>query len=361
MGDLVLPSLKIAHFRAFRHLQITRLARVNLIVGRNNVGKTSLLEALWLYAQRGSWSSLWDVIEQRDEGYRPVRQVMTPDGIEAQAHAYAQLIYGRHDLALVSDALVIGSAQDGADRLSMHVGWKKNQPSVPGLSPNHMSQMIGLVVQRSGLPDLTHDFALTTIGTRDVVPSIPCQFVHANGLRPAILGHLWNEITLTEREEDVIRALQIIAPDVVRVNVRVDARAGRAEPERTVIVRLRSSDEQVRLRSLGDGMNRMFGIALTLVNATGGLLLVDEIENGLHYAALPDMWRLIFDVAARLNVQVVATTHSWDCIEAFQLAAAATAAEGEVIRLGWKGGDVVATLFDEQELALVARDQIEVR
>jgi len=361
LGNLLLPSLEVANFRAFRHLRIERLARVNLIVGKNNVGKSSLLEALWLYAHRGSWSSLWDLIERRDEGHRPGRQVVIPEGIEAQAHAYAQLFYGRPDLALVSEGLAIGSAQDGGDRLTISVGWKKNQPSIPGLPPNHLSQMIGLVVHRSGLSDITHDFALTTIGFRDVVPPIPCQFAHANGLGQATLGQLWNEITLTEREEDVIRALQIIAPDVLRVNVRVDSRSGQAEQERTVIVRLRSSDEQVRLRSLGDGMNRMFGIALTLVNAKGGLLLVDEIENGLHYSALPDMWRLIFDVAARLNVQVFATTHSWDCIEAFQIAAAATVEEGEVIRLGWKGHDVVATLFDEQELALIARDQIEVR
>lgn len=361
MADLLLPSLEIANFRAFRQLRIEQLARVNLIVGKNNVGKTSLLEALWLYAHRGSWSSLWDLIEQRDEGHRPSRQILTPENVEAQAQAYAQLFYGRPDLAQFSEGLTIGSALGGGDRLSIDVGWNQKQPSVPGLPPNHVSQMIGLVVHRSGLPAITHDFALNNIALRDVVPPIPCQFVHADGLAQVAFGQLWNEITLTEREEDVIRALQIIAPDVLRVNVRVDKPAGRTTQERTVIVRLRRSDEQVRLRSLGEGMNRLFGIALALVNAKGGLLLVDEIENGLHYSALPDMWRLIFAVATRLDVQVFATTHSWDCIEAFQIAAAATAEEGQIIRLGRKGDDVVATLFDEQELALIARDQIEVR
>jgi AAA15 family ATPase/GTPase len=52
MSGLILDSLKVRNFRGFRHLQIERLGRVNLIVGKNNVGKTSLLEALQLYAKR---------------------------------------------------------------------------------------------------------------------------------------------------------------------------------------------------------------------------------------------------------------------------------------------------------------------
>ena len=53
-SDLLLPSLEIKNFRAFRHLSIEKLGRVNLVTGKNNVGKSSLLEALWLYAERGS-------------------------------------------------------------------------------------------------------------------------------------------------------------------------------------------------------------------------------------------------------------------------------------------------------------------
>jgi recombinational DNA repair ATPase RecF len=54
MGNLVLNSLELRKFRRFQHLQIERLGRVNLIVGKNNVGKSNLLEALQMYAQRAS-------------------------------------------------------------------------------------------------------------------------------------------------------------------------------------------------------------------------------------------------------------------------------------------------------------------
>ena len=91
-------------------------------------------------------------------------------------------------------------------------------------------------------------------------------------------------------------------------------------------------------------MLRALGISLALVNVKDGILLIDEFENGLYYSVQPELWQFIFRVARRLNVQVFATTHSWDCIEAFQKAASTDKqAEGFLIRLESKLGDIVAT------------------
>jgi len=67
MGNLILDSLEIRNFRGFQHLTIERLGRVNLIVGRNNIGKSNLLEALQLYASKGSLDLVWDILRARDE------------------------------------------------------------------------------------------------------------------------------------------------------------------------------------------------------------------------------------------------------------------------------------------------------
>jgi hypothetical protein len=75
------------------------------------------------------------------------------------------------------------------------------------------------------------------------------------------------------------------------------------------------------------------------------------------------LFKFVFEVSRRLNVQVFATTHSWDCIEAFQKAAAEDddPSSGVLIRLQNKDGDVTSTVFDERRLAVVTRDGIEVR
>lgn len=77
------------------------------------------------------------------------------------------------------------------------------------------------------------------------------------------------------------------------------------EWEPTVLVWLRGENRPVPLTSLGDGMNRVLGIMLALIAAKGGLLLIDEVENGLHYSVQADLWRLILEMAEQLDVQVL--------------------------------------------------------
>ena len=103
------------------------------------------------------------------------------------------------------------------------------------------------------------------------------------------------------------------------------------------------------------------GIILSLVNAKNGLLLIDEFENGIHHSVQEDTWKVIFAKAKDLNIQVFATTHSWDAISAFQKAAADTPEDGVLVRLTRQGSDLIPTVFQEDELAIVARDEIEVR
>ena len=115
-----------------------------------------------------------------------------------------------------------------------------------------------------------------------------------------------------------------------------------------------------------------------LMDFVAGMIVGDvtEVPEGLVLRALPggmyaafsctlanlsDTWRAIFRLAQRLDVQVMATSHSWDAIEAFQKAAGEDPEEGVLIRLSRRGDDIIPTLFREDELAVATRDRIEVR
>ena len=92
-----------------------------------------------------------------------------------------------------------------------------------------------------------------------------------------------------------------------------------------------------------------------------GILLIDEIESGLHYSALLDVWKLIFKTAKDLNVQVFATTHSKDCIEAFTQAAVDSPEDGMLIRLERQGEKIIAITVEEENLALAVDYGAEMR
>ena len=89
--------------------------------------------------------------------------------------------------------------------------------------------------------------------------------------------------------------------------------------------------------------------------------MIDEFENGLHYSVQPDAWRMIFRLAQRLDVQVFATTHSSDAVEAFQEAATESPEDGVLLKLTRRGDKIHPTVFAEEELASATRYDIEVR
>jgi hypothetical protein len=195
-------------------------------------------------------------------------------------------------------------------------------------------------------------------------------WVPPNGLESELSLQLWDNIALTEWEEDVLEALRLMVPDMERFGAAGSPDGGGAFSSgfssafatgRSFRIKVPSRSQPLPLRSLGDGPNRVLGLALALVNARDGFLFLDEVENGIHYSLQPDLWRLIFRVAQRMNVQVFATTHSYDCVTAFQEAAAENPEEGILIRLEERQGSVTVTLFDERELSVVADEAIEVR
>lgn len=381
---LLLDSLEIRGFRAFSHLRIERLGRVNLIVGKNNVGKTSLLEALWLYVYQGSPEIIWQILEARDERKRPQisaasspeerRQALIDTSLrnyglaQYQIPALKYLFYGRRDIREKIE-LQIGPMNLPEEVLSIGVGYWyveqsgekpkplkfENRHTVNGAFPALAIQM---GKQPQSLHLLDNPLLPSPLGNP---PLTNCVSVFEDGLGDDEIGELWDSIALTNLEDRVIAALRIIAPEIERLNL-VGSQQSSEGWERIPVVKLEGFDEPIPLRSLGEGMNRLFGLALALVNSKDGVLLIDEVESGLHYSVQPDVWRLIFETAHRLNVQVFAATHNWDCIEAFQQAAEENKQEeGVLIRLRNKKGMIVADLFDERDLGIVTREKIEVR
>ncbi len=375
-SKLVLPSLEIRQFRAFRQLEIERLGRVNLIVGKNNVGKTSVLDALHLYANPGSPRVLLDLVSSRDEFDQP--HASRSNGHRPTPVPVAAVFHSREAIPDQTPAISIGPTGNESKTLRIKLTTeKKYRKSRESISRTIKTPEPDELVWE-GMPSLSYQVGrdpqvllpvddswrfsrydhvvtpLTEALTKNTV--ISC-YIRVNGLDPEWTARAWANINLTNYHDDITRSLRVIEPLVAQTSANVNAL------EKLVpIVRLEGSSEPITLRSMGDGMVRLFNLALALVSSKGGILLVDEIENGLHYSVHENLWKLVFKTARDLNVQVFATTHSWDCIEAFQRAACEdTSSEGYLIRLGWKRDEIVATVYDENDLAIVTRDHIEVR
>jgi ABC-type taurine transport system ATPase subunit len=404
MAKLCLESLEIQGYRLFDRLVIPRLGRVNLITGKNNTGKTTILEALRLYADRAAPETLVETLIGRDE-LGPVALV-GEGSVTPLLDAFQNLYHGRPRPSEPKAAVRIGPCDPSGHQLVVYPGWYEADEStgqeqwlLPGLGAMDLSvKNVRPSVQvafegksaRFWFDEIPRHVRHALISPDlQQLGQVRCAYVGPGGLTSSECARLWDGVALTDLEGEVIRALQIIEPGVERLSLvgqagsmlttatiptsgalanSVTGGTGNVVPSsgtglgtRVFRVRVGGVRDPFPLKSMGDGINRILGITLALVAAQSGLLLLDEIENGIHYTKQEELWRHLFRLAAELDVQVFATTHSYDCVLAFQQAATEHPDEGVLVRLNERQGHVTATLFDEKDLSIVAAEEIEVR
>lgn len=372
MAELI-TSLEIHGFRSLSAVEVPALGKVNLVTGKNNAGKTSVLEAIRILASGGARQTLIDVLSYRDA------LSLSPDSdalrTAVELSPFRNLFTGFPDVSTGDVGFSISSTGSlTTPSISAKIAWFTRKVDDDGSFAGYEAASIDMFADGEVLPAFAIDVGSgrrrvipldrllrRNARIRDPEPLSPCVFLDPFSSRSTSqMGTLWDTIALTDVEAEVVSALQIVSPDIEAVSVvgGDDRTTGRV-----AIARSAMYDAPVPLRTFGDGVNRLFSIILSLCNARNGILLVDEIENGLHFTAQTELWRTIFRLARVLNVQVFATTHSWDCVKAFQRAAEEDIDQkGALVRLTRRrGGKIVVTTFSEEELAIVTRDDIEVR
>lgn len=386
----MLDSLLIKNFRSLENFEVSKLGRVNLIVGKNNSGKSSVLEALRIYAGNGQRVLLDSISAEHDETYR------VKEGERAEPDAplpFQDFFTGRTFPAADDISIQIGSATQPDEVLQVqHVFMAETrepfveedgEPSVrvrrrimskaqAGNEAGELRQALQLSKGDRRYPPFFLDVGnarLRSFGFESA-NATPCSVIPTQFISQDELSDEWDKIALTEHEGVVKQALRIIAPEFENLTfVRNDDGRPGARPvfQRSAKVKLSDVPRPVPLNSLGDGMLRVLQLALKLFPAKGGFLLIDEFENGLHYSVQEKVWTLLFEMAERLDIQVFATTHSWDCIESFtKVAVARQDVDGVLFRMGRSvrtsdSGRIIATVFDEAALANITQTDVEVR
>jgi putative AbiEii toxin of type IV toxin-antitoxin system/AAA ATPase-like protein len=345
----MLKSLTIKGFRCFRELRVEPLTRVNLFVGKNNSGKTSLLEAAELLAIGGIEGLVRSAV-RRDERVLP-RLEPGEEVFKEYTIDPSHLFFG-HRLK-VGDSFKIEN--DKGDWIQCTVALASYQDAErPALV---LTRGVGVLVNLvKGLPPLTISPSGGVLPPpRWMSEENPrVNFLAAEAIDVANLGELWDLLVLTPQEQEVTEALRVLDSQIERL-------AFLSESQR-IFLKLKGGDQRLPLGSLGGGVRHLLALVLHLFSARGGFLLVDEIDTGLHYSVMVDMWRLVVETAKRLDVQVLATTHSLDCVRALARLRnkyPETAEEVRVHRVDKEASKTV--VYDMDEIVVAAESHIEVR
>jgi hypothetical protein len=345
-------SLEIENFRRFERYELRDLGRVNLLVGTNNSGKTSILEAVQMLVSRADSLPVFNALWRRGE------QVFEADLQGPQTLAAIRHLFHGHEIAPSSSFTMKGH---GDRNLSLIATIKEPQPQSVAAALG-----LGLLLRWNGdrsaevfLPITNrHGIARTPRGLPGPQDArVPGgYFLESSSLsKDEVVEHL-DAVALTSEEDLVVQSLQLIEPDIERI---ASVTEGEGQKGRGGIV-VRCRGQRVPIGSMGDGIWRMLGLVLALVHSKGGCLLVDEIDSGFHYTVLEKIWRLVTEIAGRLDVQVFATTHSNDCWTS--LAAVVRETESDDVSIQRIEPDKQqAVAFSAEEMVLAAERGIEVR
>lgn len=362
--NLLLPDLYIENFRGIRKLSIPRLGRVTLLAGRNGVGKTSVLDAIGVYAARGRHQVLAQILDVRDEITTP-RDPSEDGPIQVD---WAAMFHGRSVSEQAS--LSIGPREKtGRLRIKATI-LDYEDPAFSSVPRKLLQRLSGDRLRVFEVDNQGHGYFLiplgyggTLPGAKELLPEIKHELVGPGLLARSDVARIWRKVALTDDEEQLTRSIGLIyGVEVGRIGVIGDDARESAGDRLRAIVRLKSEKRPVPLRSLGEGAIRLFGVALALASSRNGFCLIDEAENGIHHSVQRDYWRMVLQTARENNVQVFATTHSWDFVRGFAQAAVENEdVEGVLVRLE-KGDDGLrAVRYSEDDLKIAADQRIEVR
>jgi hypothetical protein len=346
----VYQSFLIENFRCFRRLRMKDLARVNLIVGKNNVGKTALLEAFALVTRpdldRFLVASVW-----RGDAVRELRELPT--------------LF--RDLNALNTINLVGIEPDGTKRrltLTADENEKSRieQGEATPVSFYMLPDASWLIHSRATYGDLSVDGKHSTGGkksaTQDTIPWVMPLVGQVPVVQPQRLeraAEAFGRLVYDKREAEVIEVVRVVEPRLKELktvpgvgSMRFVADIGTAS--------------LIPVSLLGEGTLRVLSLALVIIAAKGGIVLVDEIEDGIHYGALVGVWERVAELSRRYGTQVFATTHSYECI----VAAHEAFAESEpydlrIHRLEGVGDDIEVVTIDGETMAGVTEIGAEIR
>jgi AAA15 family ATPase/GTPase len=349
----MISSLKIENFRCFQSFELHDLGRLNLLVGTNNSGKTSILEALNLLTSHGNPSALQDVMLYRGED-------ISSDELDIRHLFYGHEIkFGSHFSIQSSPGGIVNVNIGGSQEIGLFkIDWSGYEGENESLSRAHPTAKTIQLSPKDGLPL----FEFKNPHRESNNSKTRNQFVPSSSFGNQQMIEMFEKVVLTPEEELLVQALQNIDPSIERIASIGSDSSGRRFSRGGLVVRLAGEKQRIPIGNLGDGIWRMLGLALAIVNARDGVLLVDEIDTGLHFSAMSKMWKLIWETAKRLNVQVFATTHNSDCWTSLAELASTQEPSAEGITIHRIEKDKPHSIvFTERQMAIAAERGIEVR
>jgi len=334
-----LESVTIHQFRGLRDLELKDLGRINLLVGLNNSGKTSVLEALSVYCHPLDIKVWLSTANQREQDIG-VYRIRLLDAIKwLFTHNSASIVEPDKPIILISSTGLFSvkkliASYEEMEQISLseesNIRNISNEEEIENEDTPRVKKGIKLKIEvfaddgyQLSLfgepPACITDFLLwederfyRLPGKRE--PSLKTSVVTPSSHRSEVgQFRLLSEATFQNFKADVIQLLKQIDNNISDIEILL--------PPESISSRFNIYIQHKKLglapvSTFGDGIRRLLHIALKLASVKGGILLIDELESTIHTEALQSSFQWLVKWCTEMDVQLFATTHSLEAVDA---------------------------------------------
>ena len=350
-----LETVTIHQFRGLRDLELKDLGRINLLVGLNNSGKTSVLEALSVYCHPLDIKVWLSTAGQREQDMRVYRTRLLHALKWLFTHKSVSILEPDKPIILISSTGLFSVKKLMASYEEMEEIWLSEGSNIRNLSneeeiENDNEQEIenedtprvrkGIKLKIGVFPD--DDYQLSLLGEpSDLItdfllwederfyrlsgkrePSLKTSVVTPSSHRSEVSQFsLLNEATHQYFKADVVKLLQQMDNNISDILFLLPPDIEMLLPSESINSRFNIYIQHEKLglapvSTFGDGIRRLLHIALKLASVKGGILLIDELESTIHTEALQNSFQWLVKWCTEMDVQLFATTHSLEAVDA---------------------------------------------
>lgn len=354
----MINSLSVKNFKGIKSLELSELAPVTLIGGMNNIGKSSVLEALFLL-----YTATFPDLFSRQYGLREI------NAIDDNERTWANFFYNldtEHPIKIETflanehHCIVCKMEQDYSpqntssinSQVNISVGINKNVSLTSALSVSFFvdnSEIYNAHIYRN------NDGLVVNSKSKDRrKPAVDLIFLRPT--RSRTIAAQWLSSMDVENQLDfVIDMVKEIEPRIKGLSVVPSS------PVNEIYADL-GLKRKIPLKLAGDGISHLLSFILAIANTPKGIVLVDEIENGLHYSVQPKIWGFLMRLVKKFECQVIATTHSYGMLQAARETLNTDEMEDfRYIRLEKNGEYVKGVNFSPKQLDTALKFNMEVR
>ncbi len=347
-------SIKINNLRAIKELEINNLGQVNLLVGQNNCGKTTILEALFFLI--GATNPKLPINANSFRGLPFLHNQLWPTffyNLDSNSSISISGLLRENDER--QDLTIRAKIQEGTmvePVVSNTSSSLEASDSVPSFVPN------GLELFYTSSKDNTEKTATKVFikGNDLIAEGTKERFPRGIFVSSGALTDWRPRFAVVQRKKQVLEVLSLLKEIEPQISDLRLNEIGLLEADINLTA-------LIPINLMGGGIIKMLSVSLAMLDSKDGIVLIDEIENGLHHSAQQKLWKAIFSWAQNLNVQVFATTHSDECIRAFKDSVDSTLFESEakLFRIERKDEKFRAVEYTKDILAESLESKWEVR